>query len=99
MSKCTNEQMNEHAGSAAPRPEKRMKLEADPEPAPFTKRPSNPPYARGAYNSEEWVFDDEDEEDEAVERYDFGHDDETQHHNGSSLPEDGIRTLEVCTKC
>ena len=85
------------AGSAAPRPEKRMKLEIDSDPAPFSKRASNPPYARGAYNSEEWVFDDEDDEDDAVERYHFGHDDETQNHNGSSLPEVGIRTLEVCT--
>lgn len=72
-----------------------MKLEVDLEPAPFAKRVSQPPYARGSYNSEEWVFDDYDEDEEAMERCDYGHDDEPQHHVGADLPANGIRSLEV----
>lgn len=81
-------------GVAAPRPEKRLKMEVDLEPAPFTKRVSHPPYARGGYNSEEWVFDDEDDDDMPAEQYDYGEQDEPRHHAAGDQ-DDGIRSLEV----
>ena len=86
------------SGSAASRPDKRIKLEMELEPASFTKRVSHPPFARGAYNSEEWVFDDEDDDDVAAERDEFGDQDEPRHYS-TSIPDDGIRSLEVLTCC
>ncbi len=81
--------------AAAPRPEKRMKMEVDLEPVPFTKRVSHPPYARGGYNSEEWVFDDEDDDDLPAEQSDFGGEEDPRHHHAAGIPDDGIRSLEV----
>ncbi|DBA92727.1 TPA: hypothetical protein ACH3X1_002933 [Trebouxia sp. C0004] len=80
--------------AAAPRPEKRMKMEVDLEPVPFTKRVSHPPYARGGYNSEEWVFDDEDDDDLPAEQSDFGGEEGPRHYHAAGIPEDGIRSLE-----
>ena len=68
----------------------------DLEPVSFTKRVSHPPFARGAYNSEEWVFDDEDDDDVAAERDEFGDQDEPRRYS-TSIPDDGIRSLEVNT--
>lgn len=81
-------------GSAASRPEKRIRLELDLEPAPFGKRVSHPPFARGGYNSEEWVFDDDDDDDMPAEQHEFGDQDETRHYR-TSTPDDSIRSLEV----
>ena len=81
-------------GSAASRPEKRIKLEVDLEPAPFGKRVSHPPFARGGYNSEEWVFDDEDDDDLPAEQHDYGDQDDARHYSAGA-PDDSIRSLEV----
>ena len=81
-------------GSAASRPEKRIKLEVDQEPAPFGKRVSHPPFARGGYNSEEWVFDDDDDDDMPAEQHEFGEQDEPRQYR-TSTPDDSIRSLEV----
>lgn len=81
-------------GSAASRPEKRIKLEVDLEPAPFSKRVSHPPFARGGYNSEEWVFDDEDDDDLPAEQHEYGDQDDPRHYSAGG-PDDSIRSLEV----
>ena len=81
-------------GSAASRPEKRIKLEVDLEPAPFNKRRSHPPFVRGGYNSEEWVFDDEDEDDLPAEAHEYGDQEDPQHYS-AGIPDDSIRSLEV----
>ena len=83
------------AGSAGTRPEKRARTDTD-APAP-NKRPSYLPYARGGYNSEEWVFDDEDEDDEgpAEQGDEGGEDDERAVGADGDLQETGIRSLEV----
>lgn len=69
-------------------------MEVDLEPATFTKRVSHPPYARGGYNSEEWVFDDEEDDDMPAEQYDYGEQDEPRQYAAGDQ-DDGIRSLEV----
>ena len=75
-----------------------MKLEPDLEPAPFTKRVSHPPFARGGYNSEEWVFDDEDDDDLPAEQDELGEEQDARHYY-ANMPDDGIRSLEVSHCC
>lgn len=49
---------------------------------------------RGGYNSEEWVFDDEDEDDLPAEAHEYGDQEDPQHYS-AGIPDDSIRSLEV----
>lgn len=84
-----------HAGSAGPRPEKRARTETEGS-AP-NKRASHLPYARAGYNSEEWVFDDEDEDDDlpADQRHELRDEEDRMADENGDLGEAGIRSLEV----